>query len=103
MSDVPEMPENVVPQYNMLAYEMTVQLVDTVTGDRSDPLRGTPVELADIFQAAFDKHGQNPDAHVVLVLTQEVPKEDATVFIISRLPMVALPKFIQFVKEYNNV
>jgi len=94
--------KTIQPVFNLLAYDMTVQLVHKTTGERSEPLSGTPPFLVSLLQRAFSAEGANPDDHCVLVLTQEVPKDGSTVIICSRLPIVELPKFIQFVAEHDD-
>lgn len=89
---------------SVIDYEMSVQLVHKSTGERSAVMNGTARELARIFRDAFcNVEGQNPEDHIVLVLTEHVPQDDQVVIKVSQLPMVALPQFLEFVEGMNNV
>ena len=84
-------------ELSMLDYECTIQLVHKESGDRSGALSGTMRYLQGLLKKSFcEAAGQNPDDHIVLVLTQHIPDGDATRIIVSQLPMVTVAQFIKF-------
>jgi len=94
-------------QLSMLDYECTIQLVHKDSGDRSGALSGTMRYLQGLLKKFFcETEGQNPDDHVVLVLTQHIPDGEVTKIIVSQLPMITVAQFItveDVKKEQENV
>ena len=71
-------------ELSMLDYECTIQLVHKDSGDRSGALTGTMRYLQELLKKSLcETEGQNPDDHIVLVLTQHIPDGDVTKIIVS--------------------